>query len=151
MSGKEVGVVREDMIEKYVRDSEGLKREIESYKQRYPEFSIDLPVSIFKNENEERIMYHETVIFLFSIIYKYLVFERIPVFSGGKGLDAIIAHRDDVINVEFEVLSSQFIDHTEKEKEDCKLLVCWRDNSRKRHDFWKHIDVIELKYLFEKT
>jgi hypothetical protein len=133
----------EEIIKKYVKNPEGLKKEIESFNQRYPDFSVD-PAS------EEDIIYHETVIFLFSIIYKYLVFENIPLFSGGKGLDALIEYKDDMMNVEFEVLSSEFRDHTDEQKQECKMVVCWRDNSRKKDDCWKYIDVIELRYFWKK-
>ena len=138
--------MKDEIIKKYVRDPEGLKKEIKSFKQRYPDFSVD-PAS------EEDIIYHETVIFLFSIIYKYLVFENIPRFSGGEGLDALIEYKDDMIYVEFERFSSNLLNpkhHTDEEIAECNLLVCWEDNSRKKDDCWKHIDVFELKCFWEQ-
>ena len=135
--------MQEEVVKKYVRDLEALKKEVESHKQRFKELSN----GILK---EEALIYHELVIFLFSIIYKYLIFESIPIFSGGKGLDAYIQHEDGVIAIEFEVFSSDFPKHhTDEQKEECKLVICWRDNSRKKHEFWKHIDVFELKYFWE--
>jgi len=135
--------MQEEVVKKYVRDLEGLKSEVESFKRRFP---------VPEKGEWELPLYHEAVIFLFSIIYKYLVFENIPVFSGHKGLDAWIEHEGKVIDVEFEVLSSNLLQpkhHTDRVIEECQLLVCWRDNSRKKQDCWKHIDVFELKYLWE--
>ena len=136
--------MKDEIVGKYVRDMEELKREVESYKQRF---------SIPEEEGWELPIYHESVIFYFSIIYKYLVFENIPIFSGGKGLDAWIEHKGDVIDMEFEVLSSNLLQprhHTDEAIEKCKLLVCWRDNSRKKQDCWKHIDVFELRDFWER-
>ena len=132
-----------NIIEKYVRDLKGLRKEVDSYKKifKFPEE---------KGWDELLPVYHETVIFFFAILYKYFIFEGIPIFSGGQGLDAWIEHKGKKIHVEFEVLSSEFIrTHSDDEKKECDLVVCWKDNSRKTHEFWKHIDVFELSYFWE--
>jgi hypothetical protein len=138
--------MKDEIVQKYIRDPKALKREVQLWKQRF-----DFP----EEETEEVFspIYHETVIFLFAIIYKYLVFENPPIFTGGNGLDAWIEHRGDKIDVEFEKLSSDLLQpkhHTDEEIEKCKLLVCWRDSSRKKQDCWKHIDVFELRHFWEK-
>jgi hypothetical protein len=135
--------VKEEIVTKYVRDLEGLKKEVKSYKQRlcFPE-----------EKDWERLLpiYHGTVIFFFSIIYKYLVFEHVPIFTGRKGLDAWIENKGKKINVEFEVRSGDFpTHHSDEQKQECDVIVCWRDNSRKEHELWKHIDVFELKHFWE--
>jgi hypothetical protein len=138
--------MKEDIVKKYVRDLDGLEKEVKLFKQKFlnlpeePDWDYLLPC------------YHESVIFFFSVIYKYLVFEELPIFSGGKGLDAWIEYEGNVMDVEFEVLSSDFPNHhTDEEKEKCKMIVCWKDNSRKKHEFWKHIDVFELRHFWERA
>jgi hypothetical protein len=138
--------MKEELVKKYVGDMQGLKREVEGFKQR---FNWGIP-----NKQEPELVTHESVIFFFSIIYKYLVFENVPAFMSGKGLDAVIRHEDEIINVEFERFSSNLLNpkhHSDEEIAECSLLVCWEDNSRKKHDCWKHIDVFELGHFWEET
>jgi len=118
-------------IHKYVRDSEGLVREIKE--------SRDL-------QNAEAFAFgHDMLIFLFGRLFRYFVFDTIFIKHEQAGdLDAIVWINERELLLEFEVTSKQFDHDTEK----CDVIVCWEHN-------WKNmpsnIDVIELKYFWEEA
>jgi len=120
-----------NVIEKYVRDNEGLVQEIKE--------SSDL-------QNAEAFAFgHDMVIFLFGRLFRYFKFDTIFIKHEQAGdLDAIVWINDHELLLEFEVTSEQF-DH---DQEKCNIIVCWEHN-------WKNvptnIDVVELKYFWEKA
>ena len=121
-----------NIIDKYVRDLDGMLVEIR-----------DLKEDLFESE--------DMVIFYSGVIYKYLNLYGIVIKDEKKGeLDAI-AYLDPQakkgITVEFELYSSNFVKH-KHDPSKCDLIICWK------HD-WKecpnNIDVIELEYFWEEA
>ena len=125
--------MKKDVIKKYVRELDGLLEEM-SLVQAIPAVRID----------------EKAVIFLFGRIFRFLNFDDVTVGHEKAGdLDAWAWNeremRDTII--EFEATSRNFDIHKHDPKK-CNLIVCWEHN-------WKqcprNIEVLELKYLWEKT
>ena len=133
-------MMKEEVIRKYVKDSEGLLREIDEWERTG---------RVLHDVYGEVSMYHDAVVFLFGRVYKYFSFEDI-MFGSYKGLDAMVKFNDKYIEVEFEVFSREFKrDHLKDIKGDEEILiVCWENN-------WENppsnIDIIELKHFWEIT
>ena len=119
------------IIDKYINDMDGMLKEINE--------SSDL------KEVEAYAFGHDMLIFLFGRIFRYLNFDSIFIKHERAGdFDATIWMDNQELILEFEVMSSHFNHDPEK----CDLIVCWEHN-------WKecppNIDVLELKYLWEKA
>lgn len=119
-----------ELIKKYVKDMDGLLREI----------------------NESDIIFaeqlnwgHNMLIFLFGRLFRYLNINFILIQHEIKGdLDAFALVDGQQVIIEFEVTSRMF-DH---DPEKCDLIVCWEHNWKKCPS---NIDVLELKYFWEKA
>ena len=139
-------IMEENLIKKYIKDLNGLLKEIRSWEEKGTIVSETLP-------NVEPFMYETTIVFIFGRLYNFFNFGNI-VFASRKGppyLDCVVQHNGDPKGLEFEIWSSGFEEHIEKrlvEPKDHKntIIVCWK------HD-WKDcpcdIDVIELKHFWE--
>jgi len=122
--------MKEEVIEKYVKDYAALLREIREYGS-----------DLFHSEG--------MVIFSFGIIYKHLNLHGIDIRDERKGeLDAIAfldPKAKKQVTIEFELHSKDFVTH-KHEPTKCDLLVCWKHN-------WKecpsNIDVFELDHFWK--
>jgi hypothetical protein len=134
--------MKDELIKKYVKDFDGLLKELKG-------------VSLFQTEV---VVGENAVIFVFGRIYRYLNFD-----------DFVIGHNKDLSNkldgcawidkdrkaldVEFESRSRHFIEHITKgdvKPKDYKntLIVCWDDNWKERPS---EIDVLELEPLWKQA
>lgn len=125
--------MKEEVLMKYVRDLEGLLLEIKKADDNFGD--------LFESEN--------MVIFGFGMIYKQIKLYGILIKDEHKrDLDAVAyldPKAEKQITIEFELNSKSFIDH---DPQKCDLLICWKHNWKECPD---NIDVIELKYLWEKA
>jgi hypothetical protein len=125
--------MKNDVIKKYVKDLDGLLKEVQKIKGKLGDIDAD---TIYNVES--------AVIFVFGTIYKFFNFSSIT-FGKHKGLDAVVELNNEFINLEFETVSKDFERHRHNQKM-CGLIICWK------HD-WKdcpsNIDVIELKCFWE--
>jgi len=134
--------MKDEIIKKYVRDLDGLLRELEGEFISQTEFVV--------GEN--------TVIFLFGRIYRYLNFHEFMI-GHEKTLEnkldawAYLDKESKEIFVEFESRSKHFEEHITKgdvKEEDYKntLIVCWDDNWKERPS---EIDVFDLESLWKQA
>jgi hypothetical protein len=118
----------DEMIKKYVKDMEGLLKELWLAQ-----------MTIAQKKIKEK-----AVIFIFGRIFRFLNFEDVMIGHEKAGdLDALAWTKDErEVIIEFESRSKNFNHDISK----CDLIVCWE------HD-WKDcpIDVLELKYLWERA
>jgi len=128
------------IVEKYVRDLEGMLQEIKHWEEEAPLWET----------TAEEYMYESAVVFAFGGLYRFFNFEGIH-FGTSRGLDCGVIWKGDGKGVEFEIRSQGFKEHIKKEHvipADYKdtIIVCWK------HD-WdacpEDIDVIELRYFWE--
>jgi len=132
--------MKEETIRKYVRDLDGLLKEIRNWEKEAP---------LWESEAEEY-LYESAVVFLFGGLYKFFNFEGIH-FGLPKGLDCGVIWKGEPKLVEFEVFSKNFKEHIKQgdvKPSDYKdiIIVCWKHNWE---DYPIDIDVIELKYLWK--
>lgn len=127
--------MEDEIIRKYVRDFNGLLREMGK---------VTCQPELVVGEN--------AVIFLFGRIFRYLNFGDILI-GHEKALDSKLdawawqERNNKEIIIEFEARSKNF----EKDKHDpnkCDLIVCWEDNWKEHPS---NIDVLELKRFWEKA
>ena len=121
--------MRSETVKKYVKDINGLVKEISNV--------IEIP--------EAPKVYETSVIFLFGRIFRYLNFDDI-IFGDryAEGFDAIAVRNLDYLTIEFEAYSRNFQEHHHEQKK-CKLIVCWEDD-------WNEecpIDVLEMRYFWK--
>jgi hypothetical protein len=134
--------MNDTVARKYIRDLDGLLKEIKSSEEEAP---------LWETEVEEY-MYESAIVFAFGRLYKFFNFSGIH-FGMPAGLDCGVVFKDDLMNLEFEVYSKGFREHIKKGQvtpEDHKktLVVCWKDDWRDRPS---DIDVIELKDLWQRA
>jgi hypothetical protein len=128
--------MNDKIIRKYVRDLDGLLKELKG------EFVSQTELQVGEN----------AVIFLFGRIYRYLNFYEF-VIGHEKALEndldawAYLEKENKGISVEFEAQSANF----KKDKHDpekCDLIVCWNDNWNGRP---AKIDVFDLESLWKQA
>jgi len=91
--------MKNDVIKKYVKDLDGLLREIKDLKGKLGDIDAD---TIYNIES--------AVIFVFGTIYKFFNFSSIT-FGKREGLDAVVELNNEFINLEFESVSKDFERH----------------------------------------
>lgn len=121
------------MIEKYVKDFDGLLKELKTLKGKLGDIEAE---TIYNVE--------APVIFTFGTVFKFFNFSSIT-FGTRKGIDAVVEWNDKALGLEFESHSSDFRRHKHP-KEGCNLIVCWEDDNAP-----DDIEVIELKQLWEEA
>ena len=125
--------MKEEVIRKYVKNLDGLIADLGGGISE---------VFVFQVPSESM------VVFLFGTIFKHLNFKDILIKDEKKGeLDAVAEMDDGEIAIEFEANSRDFRRH-KHDPSKCNLLVCWNDNWQ---DASENIDILELKYFWEKT
>ena len=140
-------VMKEDIIRKYVRDLDGLLKEIRSWEKEGTVLHQTYP-------DVQQWMYEQGIVFLFGRLYRFFNFGDIILGSNArtlKGLDGVVSWGKEIKELEFEVLSSGFDVHIlrgDVKPDDYKntIIVCWEHK-------WKEcpsdIDVIEFKHFWE--
>jgi hypothetical protein len=126
---------RENVIEKYVKNLDGLIQEIRK-----------IPSEIKTAITQQSPPYENAVIFLFGYLFKFFKFEELPEFND-EFPDAQVMLNGELLFIEFEALSSDFERHGH-DKEMCNLIVCWR------HDWDKcpnNIEVIALEEFWKQA
>lgn len=134
--------MKDEIIKKYVKDSDGLLEEL-----RNASF-------VFQ---PQMVVGEHAVIFLFGMIYKYLKFKDVSI-GHLKDLEnrldaSALLDDDEELLIEFESRSKHFEEHITKgdvKPEDYKntLIVCWDDNWKERPS---EIDVFDLEPLWKKA
>ena len=132
-------MMKEEVIKKYVKDSDGLLRGLKLWENK-PLWDVYYPKEIPP--------YHDALIFVFGRLFNFFNFNWI-FFGSHEGLDAFVKWNDQIIDLEFEVFSKTFKrQHLKHIKKDEKVLVvCWEDNWKNPP---KNIDIIELGKLFKE-
>jgi hypothetical protein len=124
--------MKEVIIEKYVKDLDGLYKEIQ-----------DNGTDLVESE--------AMVIFYFGMIYKYTNIQGINIRDEKKkALDAIAfldPEAEKQVIIEFELESKNFVRHGH-DKDKCDLIICWEHNWK---EIPEHIDVLELEYLWKEA
>lgn len=130
-------VMKTNVIEKYVKDLDGLLKEVKESEKKLGDVYADR-------------MYHveSAVIFVFGTIFKFFNFSSI-MFGAQTGIDAAVDCNNEILDLEFATYSSNVKKRHIKDirKDKRFLIVCWEHN-------WKecpsNIDVLELKQFWEK-
>jgi hypothetical protein len=133
--------MKEEIIKKYVKDLNGLLKEMEG------EFVSQTSIVVGES----------AVIFMFGRIFRYLNFFEFIIGHDkalGNRLDAwgMLGNDRDIL-IEFEPRSKNFEEHIKKgdvKPEDYKniLIVCWDDNWKERPS---EIDVLEIEPLWKQA
>jgi len=130
------------VIEKYVRALDGLLEGIRELEGKLSDVEADR-------------IYHveKAVVFAFGAIFRFFNFSSI-MFGVKNGIDAVVEWNKEILDLEFEIYSSDFKSHghiNELKEGESAIIVCWKDDWEDCPSF---IDVIELKHfwkLAEKT
>jgi hypothetical protein len=128
------------IIEKYVKDLDGMLKEIKRWEEEAPLWETVA----------ENLMYESAVVFAFGRLFKFFNFSGIH-FGLPMRLDATVEWKNEWKDVEFEVFSKDFIEHIKKgqvKPEDYKetIIICWEHNWR---ECPKEIDIIELRHFWQ--
>jgi len=132
--------MKEEVIRKYVKELDGLIKEIRHWEEERPLWESDI----------EEYMYENAVVFAFGGLYRFFNFEGIH-FGMPRGLDCGVVWKGEHKLVEFEVSSRNFQEHIKKgdvKPSDYKdiIIVCWK---HKPGDCPEEIDVIELRHFWK--
>jgi len=128
--------MKNDVIKKYVKDLDGLFKEVKESKGKLGDIDAE---TIYNVES--------AVVFAFGMIFKFFNFSSIT-FGSRTGIDAVVELNNDTMYLEFETVSSNFERHKhikEIKKGESALIVCWEDDWK---DHPKNIDILELKRFF---